>query len=148
MMGAMQKILNGERPRRPDRSDFTDSLWELTQRCWSKEPRDRPGTREVIEVLKELSVFDSSSERRISLTHVATEAPTTLLKPRLHHLGSCLQCRRAFRQSFHLGRVPVTLLLGWARAKLRCRRACQLFVRYSNGNCLAHTLSQTQRPGC
>ena len=82
-MGAMQKILNGERPRRPDRSDFTDSLWELTQRCWSKEPWDRPGVREVIEVLKELSVFDSSSERRISHTrshrsadHVTKTPPT------------------------------------------------------------------------
>ena len=64
----MYKISNGERPRRPDHSDFTESLWELTQRCWSKEPRDRPGIREVIEVLKELSVFDSSSERRISHT--------------------------------------------------------------------------------
>ena len=116
-MGAIQKILNGERPRRPNHPNFTESLWELTQSCWSEEPRDRPGIREVIEVLKELSVFDSSSESRISLSHVVTEAPTTLL-------------------------------LGWARAKLRCRRACQLFVRYSNGNCLAHTLSQTQRPGC
>ena len=48
------KVERGERPRRPNHSDFTESLWVLTQRCWSHEPQDRPNITEVIEVLKEL----------------------------------------------------------------------------------------------
>ena len=44
------------RPRRPSHSDFTESLWSLTQRCWSQEAQDRPNIREVIEVLKQVSV--------------------------------------------------------------------------------------------
>ena len=43
-----------KRPRRPNHPDFTESLWVLTQRCWSHKPRDRPKIEEVIEALKEL----------------------------------------------------------------------------------------------
>ena len=48
-------ITNGNRPGRPDHPYFTESLWTLTQRCWSQEPQNRPNIQEVIEVLKELS---------------------------------------------------------------------------------------------
>ena len=48
------KIRRGKRPSRPNHPDFTESLWVLTQRCWSHKPRDRPKIEEVIEVLKEL----------------------------------------------------------------------------------------------
>ena len=54
---ATTKIISGERPGRPNHSDFTESLWVLTQRCWSHEPQDRPDIREIIGVLKELSVL-------------------------------------------------------------------------------------------
>ena len=47
-------IMSGEQPRRPNHSDFTESLWALTQKCWSQKPQDRPNTKEVIKVLKEL----------------------------------------------------------------------------------------------
>ena len=60
---ALVSIVKGTRPRRPDHPDFAEPLWTLTQRCWSQEPQDRPGIQEVIEVLKELSAFDSSFER-------------------------------------------------------------------------------------
>ena len=50
---AETKIGRGERPKRPKHSDFTESLWELTQRCWSDEPQHRPNIKEVIEVLKD-----------------------------------------------------------------------------------------------
>ena len=45
---------SGERPGRPNHSDFTESLWVLTQRCWSHEPQDRPNIKEVVGVLKDL----------------------------------------------------------------------------------------------
>ena len=60
---AAAHIMNGNRPGRSDHPDFTESLWTLTQRCWSQEPQDRPDIQEVIEVLKELSAFYSSFER-------------------------------------------------------------------------------------
>ena len=47
-------IRSGERPRRPNHSDFTELLWVLTQRCWSHKPRNRPNIKEVIKVLKDL----------------------------------------------------------------------------------------------
>ena len=53
MMAAI-KIVNGERPRRPNHSSFTETLWALTQRCWSQEPHDRPNILEVTGVLKGL----------------------------------------------------------------------------------------------
>ena len=48
------KVQKGERPRWPNHSDFTESLWVLTQRCWSHKPQDRLNIQEVIGVLKEL----------------------------------------------------------------------------------------------
>ena len=48
-------IMSGNLPGRPDHPYFTESLWTLTQRCWSQEPQNRPNIQEVIEVLKELS---------------------------------------------------------------------------------------------
>jgi len=54
-LAAMTSIMDGERPVRLNHPDFADSLWELTQKCWAKEVKDRPEMREVIKVLKELS---------------------------------------------------------------------------------------------
>ena len=53
MMAAV-RIVNGERPKRPNHSGFTEALWALTQRCWSQEPHDRPNILEVTGVLKGL----------------------------------------------------------------------------------------------
>ena len=58
-LAAMTNVLSGGRTKRPDHPDFTESLWELTQRCWGQNAQDRPNILEVIEVLKELSAFDS-----------------------------------------------------------------------------------------
>ena len=58
-LAAMTNVLNGGRPRRPKHPDFTESLWKLTQRCWSHDAQDRPNIQEVIEALKEPSAFAS-----------------------------------------------------------------------------------------
>ncbi|KAF9644875.1 kinase-like protein [Thelephora ganbajun] len=50
----VMRITHGERPGRPSHPKFTENLWELTQRCWTEAPQDRP---KMEEVLKELSAF-------------------------------------------------------------------------------------------
>jgi serine/threonine protein kinase len=38
------KVLNGERPKRPQGSDgelFTDSVWRVVEHCWKPQPHDR-----------------------------------------------------------------------------------------------------------
>ena len=52
---AVMYIMTGIRPERPNHPDCTEPLWTLTQRCWSKEPQDRPEMWEVIEVLEDSS---------------------------------------------------------------------------------------------
>ena len=45
---ALYDILNGKHPQRPE--TLTDDwLWELTQRCWNKDPGSRPIAFELLE---------------------------------------------------------------------------------------------------
>ena len=44
-------IINGKRPSRPIRSDFTDELWTLMQHCWDQNLHLRPEISEVLKVL-------------------------------------------------------------------------------------------------
>ena len=41
----------GGRPPRPTDPTFTDSLWELMQRCWDQDPHLRPDSSEVSQIL-------------------------------------------------------------------------------------------------
>ena len=50
-------IVEGIHPGRPNHPDFAESLWTLTERCWSGEARDRLEMGEVVKVLGELSAF-------------------------------------------------------------------------------------------
>ena len=49
-------ILRGERPHQPTHPAFTEDLWVLVQRCWDKDPHQRPEVPEVLDVLHSLSV--------------------------------------------------------------------------------------------
>ena len=44
-------LLSGSRPLRPTHPTLTNSLWELMQRCWDKEPGPRPKISEVLQAL-------------------------------------------------------------------------------------------------
>ena len=46
----MLKILNGDRPVRPE--NIPDHYWELIQRCWKEDPEERPTFEEITELLK------------------------------------------------------------------------------------------------
>jgi len=50
------RVLMGQRPDRPEHSDFTDRLWELTQRCWDADPLRRPGSAEMVSHLRRASI--------------------------------------------------------------------------------------------
>jgi len=57
--------MDGERPTRPQEAQelgMTDSMWDMTVRCWHQDPAQRPTMTEVIERLRELLVSSLSIE--------------------------------------------------------------------------------------
>ena len=54
----IQKVMEGERPGRPQGEKgprFTDDLWEMLERCWSPQPKDRPTIDAVLKLLEQVS---------------------------------------------------------------------------------------------
>ena len=45
------KVIQGERPERPEGAWFTDDLWKTLQQCWSPSPQDRPTVEAVLDCL-------------------------------------------------------------------------------------------------
>ena len=61
----ISKISDGIRPDRPHEAEklgLTDSLWEMTVRCWHQDPAQRPNIKEVIGLLRELLASSLSIE--------------------------------------------------------------------------------------
>jgi len=59
-MATSLKIMSGERPARPQEAQelgLTDSVWDMTLKCWRQDPADRPTVTGVVELLREWSVF-------------------------------------------------------------------------------------------
>ena len=51
----MRKVIEGERPERPEGEEgarFTDNLWQTLQRCWAQEAKGRPGIEIILECLE------------------------------------------------------------------------------------------------
>ena len=46
---AIQQIIYGGRPGRPQGQDLTDPIWYMTTRCWQEDPLLRPKMMEVLE---------------------------------------------------------------------------------------------------
>jgi len=56
----MRKVVDGERPERPQGPEatwFTDDLWGTLEQCWSPQPKTRPTIEAVLECLQRGSVF-------------------------------------------------------------------------------------------
>jgi len=54
----MRKVIDGERPGRPEGSDgawFTDDLWRMLELCWTAQPDSRPSIEAVLECLERVS---------------------------------------------------------------------------------------------
>lgn len=45
-------ITTNERPLRPVHQELSDQLWEMIEKCWQKDPLQRPTIREVDEFLE------------------------------------------------------------------------------------------------
>jgi len=53
-MVVMRKVVEGERPGRPQRREvwFTDDLWEILEQCWLPRPERRPAIGAVLQCLE------------------------------------------------------------------------------------------------
>ena len=50
-----RKVIDGERPQRPENPSFTDDLWKTLKKCWSSQPEDRPTAKAVLDCLGHVS---------------------------------------------------------------------------------------------
>ena len=65
----ISKLISGERPARPQEGQklgLTDSMWDMTVRCWRGDPTQRPAMAEVIELLRELFALSLSIEAELN----------------------------------------------------------------------------------
>jgi hypothetical protein len=51
----MRKVIDGQRPERPEGAWFTDVLWRTLEQCWAPQPKDRPTIEAVLECLTRVS---------------------------------------------------------------------------------------------
>jgi hypothetical protein len=61
--------MDGERPARPQEGEelgLTDSMWDMTVRCWNQDPAQRLTMTEVVGFLHEFLVSSLSIETGIS----------------------------------------------------------------------------------
>ena len=50
----MRYVLEGKRPERPEGDAgklFTDNIWDIVERCWKDQPKDRASARDVLRCL-------------------------------------------------------------------------------------------------
>ncbi|KAK7692297.1 hypothetical protein QCA50_003922 [Cerrena zonata] len=57
LVPCQRKILNGDRPDRPPRSDYppiSDEVWKITEKAWGQQPSERPTANQVLLSLKKI----------------------------------------------------------------------------------------------
>ena len=62
----MMAIISGELPARPENAGI-DELWSVCERCWQKNPADRPMMKTIVE---RLSVSKNDLEEGVILNNV------------------------------------------------------------------------------
>lgn len=63
---AVAKVLDGERPRRPQESGggfFSDDIWNLLECCWTSNPDLRPRAEGVLRCLKAATLRGSAADQ-------------------------------------------------------------------------------------
>lgn len=48
----IRKVINGERPERPQGVWFVDDVWEMVERCWESQPELRPDVKHILQCLE------------------------------------------------------------------------------------------------
>ena len=76
----IRKVLNGERPERPEEVWFTDDLWGTLKQCWSPRPETRPTVEAILECLDRVSlaITTDSQQRLVSRSFSQGELPSLL----------------------------------------------------------------------
>jgi serine/threonine protein kinase len=54
-----RKVIEGERPERPEGSWFTNDLWGTLKQCWSPQPEERPTAAAVLKFLVCFTIVSS-----------------------------------------------------------------------------------------
>ena len=76
----MRKVLDGERPERPEEVWFADDLWETLEQCWSHHPPARPTVEVILRCLDRasLAITTDSLQRLVSRSFSQGELPSLL----------------------------------------------------------------------
>jgi len=89
----MRKVVEGEHPERPQAEGawFKGGLWEILERCWSPQPKDRPTVEAVLERLKQVSTtwqpLPPSFDGDLG-TEANDESPSTVRSPGMFPIPS------------------------------------------------------------
>ena len=65
----MRKVLDGERPEKPEEVWFTDDLWGTLKQCWSPHPGTRPTVKAILECLDSVSLAITTGSQRRLISH-------------------------------------------------------------------------------
>ena len=79
-VNVMRKVLDGERPERPEEVWFTDDLWGALEQCWYPHPKTRPTVEAILECLDRasLAITTDSLQRLVSRIFSQGELPSLL----------------------------------------------------------------------
>lgn len=55
-------IVKGKRPKRTEARGLTDDVWALIERCWARDPKERPTIDVVIQELSRIHEEQLTSE--------------------------------------------------------------------------------------
>lgn len=74
----------------PNRSNLTDEVWSLAERCWAQDPRTRPDFTEIVGILDMMqgsrrAASDSSGARTSMILTTSPQQRQTPLQPRSPH---------------------------------------------------------------
>ena len=86
----MRKVIEGERPDRPEEVWFTDDLWITLEQCWLPLPNDRPTVGAVLDKLKHLENAPNSWKPSLPIMEgvgaYGNDSASTISQGRFPHL--------------------------------------------------------------
>ena len=71
-------VVEGKRPERPqgvERAWFTDDIWGVLERCWTRRPDSRPSVKEVLQYLEKASKSWTPAPPQMAASPQTTDFP-------------------------------------------------------------------------